>query len=47
MILLDHRQRHVDASADAGRGPDPAVADEDGFAIDVDLGMQARQPIAG
>jgi hypothetical protein len=34
VVVLDHRQRHVDAGGDPGRGPQPPVAHEDRLAID-------------
>jgi hypothetical protein len=46
VVVLDHRQGHVDAGGDARRRPDPAVADEDGFAIDLDPRIGASQAVA-
>ena len=37
-ILLDQRQRQVDAGGDAGRGPDIAVLDEDRIGLQLHLG---------
>jgi hypothetical protein len=46
VVLLDHRQRHVDAGGDAGRCPDAAVADEDCLAIDLYPRVRAGEAVA-
>ena len=46
MILLNQRKRHVDAGADAGRGPHIAVAHEDRIGLDGDRRKAAREQIA-
>src|SRR3990170_1981637 len=42
-IFLDHGERQVDASADAGRGPDPPVLDKDRIRLDANFWKAVRQ----
>jgi hypothetical protein len=43
VVLLDERERQVDAGRDSGRGVDRAVAHEDGVGIDVDRRIQRAE----
>ena len=45
-ILFDQRQRQVDASRDASRGPHGAVVDEHRIGLDPDAGVAVREVIA-
>ena len=44
VVVLDERQRHVDAGGDAGRRPHVAVAGPDRIGVDVDVRVLGGEP---
>ncbi|MNH09428.1 hypothetical protein D3C79_688820 [compost metagenome] len=43
-VLFNHRQRQIDAGADAGRGPEGTVANKNAVAVDANTRIALLQP---